>query len=550
MKRLTLVATMMAFSLAACHNDNDDQSTHTPPPNSKTTTITPSLGQISNAAIKATCSGTQTVLGQANIGSNGSANLTLDGTCSSPIVFELVATANSQYYDEAAGSMLALPVGTVLRVAVPSLQSLAANVGMTALTEMAVQRALQLSSTLNAANVEAANQAIAAAFFDANSQINLLSAPTLWSSSTTQLGASTADLYAFYLATLAKLADGDATPALTALALLAEDLKDGQIDQVDGIYANAEQLRAAQKAAMQELVAFANSDLKEKLALTGEPVDPEVPSCGDQATLAIADLANFVGTYNVKIIDSSAATDANGFPIPVKTTTLNLTATGQVTLDGQIAKTVKVCGNAGNGKTGVAVYLDKNDAFGRSHVDFWSDNTVNGTDFTSAATFRYFNGTKQGTTPVDPTPNTACDGNTNPLGCVTVRGLSQTQKFEHQHSANPLFVSNPIADAGFVTWSNGAIAPNSTVMNVTYTYNNVGQSFRSVRFVLLSFNDKIEQINSIHMDCGSDFAPACTGLTVDMAAKTVTMNQTQLTAFTPPNTLQTQTATFSGTLKF
>lgn len=551
MKHTALIALALATALTGCHDDDPDPVSNPTPP-TKAVTVTPSLGQVSNAAIKATCSGTQTLMGQANVGATGTANLTLTGSCSSPILFELVATATSQYYDEATGSLLTLPVGTVLRVAAPSLQTLASNVGMTALTEMAVQRALQLGSTLNAANVTAANTAIAAAFFDANQQIDLLTAPTVWSSSTTQLTNTPADIYAFYLATLAKLADGDPTPALTALSLLAQDFKDGQIDQVEGIYANAAELRTAQKEAMQALAAFANADLKETLALTTDPVDPEVPSCGDQATLTIADLANYVGTYDVKIIDSNAATDANGFPIPVKTTTLSLTATGQVTLDGQIAKTVKVCANAGNNKTGVAAYLDKNDAFGRSHVDFWSDNSVNGTDFTSATTFRYFNGTKQGTTPVDPTPNKSCDGNTNPFGCVTISGLSQTQKLEHLSVGIPApqVIKNPIADAGTVTWANnnGQLL-NSTITNLTYSYNNVGQSFRSLRFGFVRYDSK-GVAEQIYMDCGSDFAPACNGLSVDMVAKTVTMNQTQLTEFTPPKTLKTQTATFSGTLKF
>lgn len=548
MKRLTVLATLMAMSLAACHNDDDDHSTHTPTPNSKTTTVTPSLGQISNAAIKATCSGTQTVMGQANIGSNGSANLSLSGMCASPIVFELVATATSQYYDEAAGSLLSLPAGTVLRVAVPSLQGLSSNIGMTALTEMAVQRALQLGSTLNAANVEAANQAIAAAFFEANSNINLLSAPTLWSSSTTQLGAGAADLYAFYLATLAKLADGEATPALTALALLAQDFKDGQIDQVEGLYANAEQLRAAQKAAMQELSAFANSDLKEKLALTGEPVDPDVPSCGNQTTLAIADLASYVGTYNVKIIDSNAATDANGFPIPVKTTTLSLTATGQVTLDGQIAKTVKVCGNSNTvtGNTGVVAYLDKNDALGRSHVDFWKDNTVNGTDFTSAATFRYFNGTKQGTTPVDPTPNTSCDGNTNPFGCVTISNLPQFTNFEHVFSSPP----QALIEAGQYTWTNGtSIQPNSTSTNLNYGFSTFGAGLSQLTYVMTSFDAK-GAVTQRSFQCGSSKIPACNGITLNNTNRTFTLSSTVLTEINPTGDPLTLKLTLSGTLKF
>jgi hypothetical protein len=204
------------------------------------------------------------------------------------------------------------------------------------------------------------------------------------------------------------------------------------------------------------------------------------------------------------------------------------------------------------GNTGVIAYLDKNDALGRSHVDFWKDNTVNGTDFTNAASFRYFNGTKQGTTPVDPTPNTACNGNTNPFGCVTISGLSQTQKFEHLSAAigAPLVIKNPIADAGTVTWANnnGQIL-NSTIANLTYAYSNFGQTFRSLRFGFIRY-DSQGVPEQIYMDCGSDFAPACTGLSVDMAAKTITLNQTQLTEFTPPKTLKTQKATFSGTLKF
>jgi len=555
MKKSALIVLAAVVALVGCNNGDDNtQQQSSPSTPTKQVKVTASLGKISNAAIKASCSSNNSTLGIANIDTNSTANLTLAGACTSPVVFELVASTTSQYYDEATGSNLALPVGTRLRVAVPSLQALTDRVGMTALTEIAVQRALTLNTTLNATNVTAANQAISDAFFDANIDIDLLSTPTVWSSTTTQLDNTAADIYAFYLAALAKLAGSDATPALTALSLLAQDLKDGQIDQAEGIYANAEQLRAAQKTAMQQLAAFANADLKAKLQLTTDPVDPETPSCGDQATLTLVDLASYTGAYDVKIIDSTAATDNNGMPIPVKTTTLSLATDGKITLDGQTANTIKVCTNRNTltGNTGAIAYLDKNDALGRAHVDFWQDRTVNGTDFTSPTVFRYFNGTKQTSTPVDPTPNTACTGNTNPFGCLQITGLTQTQKFEHLSSsiAAPQVIRNPIADAGTVTWAtnNGQIL-NSSITNLTYTYSNVGQNFRSLRFGFVRYDSK-GVAEEIYMDCGSNFAPACTGLTVDMTSKTLTLNQTQLTAFTPPNTLNSLTATFSGTLKF
>lgn len=123
--------------------------------------------------------------------------------------------------------------------------------------------------------------------------------------------------------------------------------------------------------------------------------DPEQPSCGTQQELTVQSLAAYVGTYNVAIKKNDPVSFEN---VTVKNTTLIVDANGKMTLDGQIANGVKYCANPNTvtNVTGLMVQLDKSDALGRSHVDFWPDNTVNGTDYTHAAEFRFFSGVKQG----------------------------------------------------------------------------------------------------------------------------------------------------------
>jgi len=127
----------------------------------------------------------------------------------------------------------------------------------------------------------------------------------------------------------------------------------------------------------------------------GPGEDPEQPSCGAQQELTVQSLAAYTGSYNVAIKQNDPVTFET---VTVKNTTLVVEANGKMTLDGQVANGIKYCANPNTvtNVTGLMVHLDKSDALGRSHVDFWPDNTVNGTDYTHAAGFRYFNGGKQG----------------------------------------------------------------------------------------------------------------------------------------------------------
>lgn len=566
MKYLSLLASSLILVVSGCH-DQDHSSTTTPAstPTSKKTTVTPSLGQISQAAVKATCTANNLVLGQAQLDANGSVSLNLNQNCSSPVLFELISQTNSQYYDEARLANTALPVDTTLRALVPSLSAVPAQLGLTALTEIATKQALAAAGTqpVTASQVNNANQKIVTQLFGAGVQLNILSKPTVWNAATTRLGTSDADVYAFYLAVIAQLAKNDSAPALKALQLLGTDLADGVLDgATDTAFSySPTNLISLQTAALQQLAAFADTDLKAQLNIATDPVDPELPSCGTQATLSLADLTAYQGSYTVKILENSS-TDPEAPTIEIKTTTLILDANGKISLDGQVANTIKVCANQNtvSNTTGVVAYLDRSDALGRSHVDFWSDQKVNGTDFTSATVFRYFNGQRQNTTPIDPTPvdptpvNRSCEGNSNAYGCVTVDGLTSLKTFEHNYTAaqlKPVVIKNPIADAGTVTWANvGSTLLNSTTTNLTYTYSNVGQNFQSVRFGLIRYDDK-GLAEQIVLDCGSAFASACTGASIDFSAKTLTLNNVVLTEFDPATQqLKARKITLSGQLKF
>ena len=127
--------------------------------------------------------------------------------------------------------------------------------------------------------------------------------------------------------------------------------------------------------------------------LEENPGDPEQASCGSQQELTVQNLAAYVGTYNVAIKKNDPVTFEN---VTVKNTTLTVEANGKMTLDGQVANGIKYCANPNTvtNVTGLMVHLDKSDALGRSHIDFWPDKTVNGTDYTHAAAFRFFSGAK------------------------------------------------------------------------------------------------------------------------------------------------------------
>lgn len=234
--------------LAACNENNDSgipQSVVTPAA-TRTVTIAPSLGRISNARVvlRNAAVPTQT-LGSQPLDGGGRATFRIPASVPA-VVAELVPGAGTQYYDEGVPdnpatpavneSMQPFPVGQTLRVAFNAAGA-SQTVGMTALTEAAFRRARELagSDALTAAQINLANAYVQNVFGVGN----ILQAPVIIGSlddyrNLLNAAAASRD-YAMRLAALAQqarqnLPAGTEAPALAMMNALAEDLRDGQLN--------------------------------------------------------------------------------------------------------------------------------------------------------------------------------------------------------------------------------------------------------------------------------------------------------------------------------
>lgn len=231
----TVSALSIAMLLAAC-NGND----HDAPPGAKsntpvlmkTLTVTPSLGKITNARVILRNAVTGAQLGERNTGTGGKVTFDVPASVST-VITEVQGGNGAQYFDEATGQMADMPAGAVLRAAT-TLVKTNSEIGVTALTEAAVQRAEALAG--DASIVPFLNQA-KAAIEQAFGVANILAAPTLVDETAdlAALGTSGAEQYALRLATLAKVAHkqlgaSETAPALKMAQALAGDFRDGNID--------------------------------------------------------------------------------------------------------------------------------------------------------------------------------------------------------------------------------------------------------------------------------------------------------------------------------
>lgn len=125
-------------------------------------TVTPSLGRILNAAIEARCLATGKVLGSGSTDPSGP--ITLSGTCSGPVLVELLANGGTQYFDENLGALVALPAGSALRAIVPTFTAgTPLNLAITPLTEIATRQAIAAAGSeaaVTATQALAANTAV------------------------------------------------------------------------------------------------------------------------------------------------------------------------------------------------------------------------------------------------------------------------------------------------------------------------------------------------------------------------------------------------------
>lgn len=236
-----LSLSLLSIALLTACSDSDTSGGTGPTPPSGSVTVTPSLGKVFDAAVEVRCAATGTTLGSGVIGATGSIALTLTGSCTGPVIIELLASGTSTYFDEQSNAVISLPSGTQLRSVLPSLAAVTGTIAITPLTEIAFQQALaaagNVESALTALQVTTANAAVAAQVFGAAAAgIDILQVPTLWDASLTtgSLGDAAADRYAFLLAALAGLGSTSGTPALAATTALADDLADGTLDGFTG----------------------------------------------------------------------------------------------------------------------------------------------------------------------------------------------------------------------------------------------------------------------------------------------------------------------------
>ena len=142
MSKGVLTTLSMAMMLVACNsNDHDAPQTLTAVPTitTKTLTITPSLGKVLKAKVVLKNAANNAPLGEQNTGTSGKVTFTVPSSVST-VIAEVQGGNGAQYFDEAKGQMVDLPVGAMIRAAT-TVVTANSEIGVTALTEAAVKRA-------------------------------------------------------------------------------------------------------------------------------------------------------------------------------------------------------------------------------------------------------------------------------------------------------------------------------------------------------------------------------------------------------------------------
>lgn len=334
---------LMAAALASACGGNAEA----PPvgePVVGTVAVSASLGAVANAEVSVTCAPTGTVLGTANTGSAGVVNVSTSGACAGPLLVSVNARSDgaSTYFDEATASVLAFPAGSSVRALAPGL-STAMSVAVTALTEIATRQALANAGTLaalSAAHVATANAAVVAQVLGAGVALDILSAPTMWTAATTagSLGTGAADRYAYYLAGLARMGQGNAAPALAVLAALAADLADGTLSgSASGFVYTAGNLATLRSSALSAMATYANPALQTALGVVVTP---------PAAALAVSTFTPTSAAVDATITITGTGFDADRFHMLVK---FSNNLAGEVLSSSATSLVVKVPAGAVNG---------------------------------------------------------------------------------------------------------------------------------------------------------------------------------------------------------
>lgn len=237
-----LLAGVFASGLSGCFlEDGSGQVT--------TLYITPSLGQVKNAAVLVKAGdtpATAVTVGMGDTGDSGTAAVDVRGD--GPFIIEVIGDDDATYYDEVQGTR-SLPTGIVVHALVPAGRTAA---GVTPLTDAAWQFLAQSGKPLSAGNVTAANEAVRAAL--APGLLDILSVPVPWTALPTNdtLGSSQADVHAVLLGAMVRMSiyGAEFSPALALLQDLQADIAaDGQLDAAGGtsviVYTSRDALQSA-----------------------------------------------------------------------------------------------------------------------------------------------------------------------------------------------------------------------------------------------------------------------------------------------------------------
>lgn len=238
-KKFILTPIVTAILLVGCNSNDDDPvaakslANNTNAVTLKTLTVTPSLGKILNAKVKLKNAANNAPLGETTTGTTGKAIFNVPASVTT-VIAEVQGGNGAKYFDEAKQQMVDMPATTVIRAAA-SVVNTNSEIGVTALTEAAVQRAEALAGT--GGNIIPHLNTAKATVESVFGVQDILKAPALVGSTLdmANLGSSQAEQYALRLASLAKIAaqnlgSTEAAPAAKMAQAVAQDLADGDID--------------------------------------------------------------------------------------------------------------------------------------------------------------------------------------------------------------------------------------------------------------------------------------------------------------------------------
>lgn len=559
---------IVALWLAGCGGGSVDSdtvattSTPTVPTNTgspnvsatKSLVVSPSLGKISNASVRLINALTRQELATRVLDNTGKASFDVPSG-NTPLLIEVIPSSTATYFDEGTGTNQPLGSDFRLRAALTGIGAGGGNIGVTPLTEAAVQRAEGLGG-LTLANIAFANQSIGQVF----GLGNVLHAPTLvgkiddFSSLVNDDGGK----YALLLAGLALSAkeylgdSGANQPAVKMALALAADLADGRLDKVGlnlplvvpyeltGFAASLEHaLRTTLPAVL--VTQGVNLSSSGQVMLNNLPVviNPYLgaPGAGSNSlcrggkTLGLTDLSAVVGSYTVDIRQNTA----EGTTI-VQSATLNVASDGMLTLGSTKITALAVCQlvDSAGGSAGISVVSAVANRV--VSLSFGNDKTVFGDDFSSSSVFRFIS---NATLIAPPKGQLRLVGATADLGAL----------FDPTPKTWPggIVVDNQVlttAESTTITWNalqvlatlstqQGEVPFRTVSENLKINFTTLG-ALKSLSFGFVASNlDGVGAGSYALADaCASSAVgclPAALGITINSSAKEVTFNKTKLT---------------------